>query len=72
MGRGTAGQACQAQGPRLLDQGRTTGCGGGAGGWGKCGLVPSPSRLKPQASRGVPGFTLQFIMTLTSFHFLIA
>lgn len=44
----------------------------GAGGWGKCGLVPSPSRLKPQASRGVPGFTLQFIMTLTSFHFLIA
>lgn len=44
----------------------------GAGGWGKHGLAPSLSRLKPHASRGVPGFTLQFIMTLTSFHFLIA
>lgn len=44
----------------------------GAGGRGKHGLALSLSRLKPQPSRGVPGFTLQFLMTLASFHFLIA
>ena len=43
---------------------------GGAGqrGKGSAGWHPY-SHLKPQASRGVSGFTVQFIMTLTSFYF---
>ena len=61
---------CQAQGPWPLDKVHGRLWSGEVGQWGKGSAGWHPYFcLKPQASRGVSGFTLQFIITLTSFYF---